>query len=307
MSELATAAAASPRVGFIGLGMMGVPMVRCLLRAGFTVAGFDLNPQALDTLKAEAGFIAMGSTGEAARSSDVLILMLPDSRIVDALLWDGDAGATPAALAAQLRPGQVLVDMGSSDPLRSRDNAARLAAMNLAFVDAPVSGGVKRAVDGSLAIMIGGEAANVETARPVLQAMGKTLVHVGAAGAGHAVKALNNYVSAAGLLAVSEALVAAQQFGIDARLVNQVFNASTGKNNTTEVKVENFMLSGRFNSGFALALMRKDVQTAHDFIAHMGTPAGFAALCTQTWADADDALGRGADHTAMFKFVKDQA
>lgn len=305
----ATAATAAQRVGFIGLGMMGVPMVRCLLRAGFAVAGFDLNPQALDTLKAEAGFTPMNSTRETAHSSDVLILMLPDSRIVDALLWDGDgdAGTTLAALATQLRPGQVLVDMGSSDPLRSRDNAAKLAAMGLAFVDAPVSGGVKRAVDGSLAIMIGGEAANVETVRPVLQAMGKTLVHVGAAGAGHAVKALNNYVSAAGLLAVSEALVAAQQFGIDAHLVNQVFNASTGKNNTTEVKVENFMLSGRFNSGFALALMRKDVQTAHDFIARMGTPAGFAALCTQTWVDADEALGRGADHTAMFKFVKDQA
>ena len=287
-------------VGFIGLGMMGLPMVRCLLRAGFSVAGFDLNPQAMASLGGDAGFAAMRSARDAALASEVLILMLPDSRIVDALLWDG----TPS-LAQQLRPGQVLVDMGSSDPLHSRENAARLAAQNLAFVDAPVSGGVKRAADASLAIMIGGEAANVDKVRPVLQAMGKTLVHVGSAGAGHAVKALNNYVSAAGLLAVSEALVAAQKFGIDARLVNQVFNASTGKNNTTEVKVENFMLSGSFDSGFALALMRKDLQTARAFIERMGTPAGFAALCAQTWTDADDALGRGADHTAMFKFIRD--
>ncbi len=303
MGSTTTATTPPLRVGFIGLGMMGVPMVRCLLRAGFAVAGFDLNPQALEGLKAEAGFTAMNTVRETAQHADVLILMLPDSRVVDALLWSGNADT---ALAAHLRPGQVLVDMGSSDPLRSRDNAARLAGLNLAFVDAPVSGGVKRAVDGSLAIMIGGEPAAVQTVRPVLQAMGKTLVHVGSAGAGHAVKALNNYVSAAGLLAVSEALVAAQKFGIDAQLVNQVFNASTGKNNTTEMKVENFMLSGRYNSGFALALMRKDLQTAQGFIEHMGTPAGFAALCTQTWAAADDALGRGADHTALFKFIQEQ-
>jgi 3-hydroxyisobutyrate dehydrogenase len=106
--------------------------------------------------------------------------------------------------------------------------------------------------------------------------MGKTLVHVGAAGAGHAVKALNNYVSASGLLAVCEALIAAEKFGIDPHLVNQVFNASTGKNNTTDVKVENFMLSGTFNSGFSLALMRKDLQTALDFITRMETPKTFA-------------------------------
>ena len=195
--------------------------------------------------------------------------------------------------------------MGSSDPVCSRDNAARLAALGIRFVDAPVSGGVRRAVDASLAIMIGGEPAAVEQARPVLQALGKTLVHVGSAGAGHAVKALNNYVSASGLLAVCEALVAAEKFGIDPKLVNQVFNASTGKNNTTEHKVESFMLSEAFNSGFSLALMRKDLQTAQGFISRMGTPGGFAANCLQTWTAAEAGLARGADHTAMFKFVRD--
>ncbi len=143
----------------------------------------------------------------------------------------------------------------------------------------------------------------VEQARPILQSMGKTMVHVGKAGAGHAVKALNNYVSAAGLLAVSEALVAAEKFGIDPQLVNQVFNASTGKNNTTEHKVENFMLSGKFNSGFAIALMRKDLNTAHAFIDRMGTPGEFAKLCFDTWADAEQTLKAGADHTALYQFV----
>ena len=147
---------------------------------------------------------------------------------------------------------------------------------------------------------------SVDPVRPVLQAMGKTLVHVGGAGAGHAVKALNNYVSASGLIAVCEALVAAEKFGIDPHLVNQVFNASTGKNNTTEHKVENFMLSEKYNSGFALALMRKDLQTAQGFIERMGTPGGFANVCLQTWAQAEQALDKGADHTAMHKFVRSQ-
>ncbi len=297
---------AAATVGFIGLGQMGVPMVRNLLRAGLTVLGFDLNPQALAGLADVPGFAAAASAAQLARECPTLVLMLPDSRIVDALLWGEPTAATPASgLAGLLKPGQLLIDMGSSDPVCSRDNAAKLTALGIHFVDAPVSGGVRRAIDGSLAIMIGGEPAAVELAHPVLQALGKTLVHVGEAGAGHAVKALNNFVSASGLLAVCEALVAAEKFGIDPKLVNQVFNASTGKNNTTEHKVENFMLSEAFNSGFSLALMRKDLQTAQGFIARMGTPGGFAANCLQTWAAAEAGLARGADHTAMFKFVRD--
>jgi len=284
---------------------MGVPMVRNLLRAGISVLGFDLNPQALAALADVPGFSAASSAAQLARDCPMLVLMLPDSRIVDALLWGEPAAAPAAGLAALLKPGQLLIDMGSSDPVCSRDNAAKLAALGIRFVDAPVSGGVRRALDASLAIMIGGEPEAVEQARPVLQALGKTLVHVGSAGAGHAVKALNNYVSASGLLAVCEALVAAEKFGIDPKLVNQVFNASTGKNNTTEHKVESFMLSEAFNSGFSLALMRKDLQTAQGFISRMGTPGDFAANCLQTWAAAEAGLARGADHTAMFKFVRD--
>lgn len=292
---------AAPVVGFIGLGQMGVPMTRSLLQAGFSVLGFDLNPKAAAQFADAPGFTAATSAAHVAQSCLQLILMLPDSRIVDALLWSDGTG-----LAAQMRPGQLLIDMGSSDPVHTRENAAKLAALAIPFVDAPVSGGVKRAVSATLSIMMGGDKAAVDQAMPLMAAMGKTLVHVGSSGSGHAVKALNNYVSAAGLLAVCEALVAAEKFGIDPHLANQVFNASTGKNNTTDVKVDNFMLSGAFNSGFALALMRKDLTTAQGFIERMGTPGGFAAECLQTWLQAEGALAPGADHTAMFKFVKEQ-
>jgi len=285
------------KLGFLGLGMMGLPMARNLLRGGFAVTGFDLQATAATALQGEAGYRVASSPDDAAKDADVLILMLPSSKVVDDLLWT-------QGLAQRLKPGQVVLDMSSSDPICSRENSQKLQALGIHFVDAPVSGGVKRAIDGSLSIMMGGEAAQIEAVRPILQAMGKTLVHVGAAGAGHAVKALNNYVSASGLLAVCEALVAAEKFGIDPHLVNQVFNASTGKNNTTEVKVENFMLSEKFNSGFALALMRKDLQTAQTFIDRMGTPDDFAQTCLKTWMAAEAGLGQGADHTAMYRHIR---
>jgi 3-hydroxyisobutyrate dehydrogenase len=284
---------------------MGAPMVRNLLRGGHSVRGYDLLPLASAQFAEDSAFFRAATPVEAVTNSSVVILMLPDSRIVDALLWgNGDRAVAGEGLASSLAAGTLLIDMGSSDPVRSRANFDRLQTLGIHFIDAPVSGGVKRAIDGSLSIMIGGERAAVGQAQPILQSMGKTLVHVGKAGAGHAVKALNNYVSAAGLLAVCEALVAAEKFGIDPQLVNQVFNASTGKNNTTEHKVENFMLSGKFNSGFAMALMRKDLNTAHAFIDRMGTPGEFAKLCFDTWADAEQTLKSGADHTALYQFVR---
>ncbi len=284
-------------IGFIGLGMMGVPMATNLLAAGHAVAGFDVQPNAGATLRDHASFTRVAAAHDIAGACDVVIFMLPDSGIVDRLLWDD-------GFASHMRSGALLIDMGSSDPLHSQANAAKLAALGLRFVDAPVSGGVKRAVSGTLAIMMGGDAAHVDAARPLLSSLGKTLVHVGPAGAGHAVKALNNYVSAAGLLAVCEALTAAEKFGIDPKVVNQVMDASTGKNNTTENKVVPFMLSGAFNSGFALSLMRKDLETAAGFIDQMRAPGDFAHACVARWREADAALGAGADHTAMYAHVQ---
>ena len=292
-----------PKIGFIGLGQMGVPMVRCLLKNNYEVSGFDLNSAVLASFSDDKSFHSKSTPQGVVESSDVIVFMLPDSNVVDQLLW-GESGTN--GIAQYLNAKKTLVDMGSSDPVRTRANADKLKAMGVAFVDAPVSGGVKRALDGTLSIMIGGDAVAVNAVTPILSAMGKTLTHVGQNGAGHAVKALNNYVSASGLLAVCEALVAAQKFGIDPHLANKVFNTSTGKNNTTDVKVENFMLSGTFGSGFSLALMRKDLQTALDFIDRMGTPDDFAKQCVSTWKAAESTLNKGADHTAMYKFILEQ-
>lgn len=282
------------KIGFIGLGMMGEPMAANLLKGGFEVAGFDVKADSAAALKGQPGYTRVASL-EALKGLETVILMVPDSKIVDSLLWE-------QGVAQRVAQGGCVIDMSSSEPLRSQANAKKLKEAGLDFIDAPVSGGVKRARDGSLAIMIGGEEAAVKRAMPVFEAMGKTLVHVGAAGAGHAVKALNNYVSASGLLAVCEALTAAEKFGIDPHIVNKVFSASTGKNNTTDNKVEQFMLNGAFNSGFALALMRKDLDTALAFIEAVGTPGDFAAACVASWRAANAALPAG-DHTAMYAFV----
>jgi 3-hydroxyisobutyrate dehydrogenase len=284
-------------VGFLGIGKMGRPMAGHLAAAGYDVLIYDRRREAAEQLAGTAGIRIAQAAQVVAQSCDVAVLMLPDSAIVNALLWND-------GFATSLGPGTLLLDMGSSDPNCTRDNQRRLAALGIAMVDAPVSGGVKRANDASLAIMAGGEAADFERARPLLETLGRTVVHVGPPGAGHALKALNNYVSASGMLAVCEALVAAQRFGIEPATANALFNASTGRNNTTEVKVEQFMLSGKFDSGFAIALMRKDIDTARALMRSLGSAHGFVDACSAAWHQAESGLAPDSDHTAIYAFIQ---
>jgi len=292
------------KIAFVGLGLMGVPMAKNLLKAGFQIAGFDLNKEVAEKFSGEKGFHFVSSPEQAIQNANVTILMLPDSSIIDAVLW-GSAGS--AGIASKLSGNSYLIDMSSSSPISSKENNKKLDQLGVKFIDAPVSGGVKKAIDGSLAIIVGGTKEHFEEVQGLLECMGKSIVHVGDAGAAHAVKALNNYVSAAGLIAVSEALNAANKFGLDPQVVNKVFNASTGRNNTTENKVENFMLNDAFNSGFSLALMSKDVQIALSFIEGMNCYANLAKQCVITASEANEKLGKGADHTAMYDYVRSQA
>ena len=295
--------ASDTKIAFVGLGLMGVPMAKNLLKAGYQIAGFDLNQEVAVKFSGEKGFQFVSSPEQAIQDANLTILMLPDSAIIDALLWGSNGSA---GIATQLRKNSYLIDMSSSSPISSKENNQKLEQLGIKFIDAPVSGGVKKAIDGSLAIIVGGKREYFGEVHPLLECMGKSIVHVGDAGAAHAVKALNNYVSAAGLIAASEALNAAKKFGLDPHVVNQVFNASTGRNNTTENKVENFMLNDAFNSGFSLALMRKDVQIALNFIENMNCYASLAKQCVLTAKEADEKLGKGADHTAMYDYVRSQ-
>jgi 3-hydroxyisobutyrate dehydrogenase len=178
--------------------------------------------------------------------------------------------------------------------------------MGLKLIDAPVSGGVRRVLDGTLTIMAGGDAADVERARPLFEAIGKAIIPTGPIGSGHAVKALNNYVSAAGLAAACEAALIAERFGVDPAVLVDVLNVSTGKNNSTEVKMKPFVLSGSFASGFAMALMAKDLRTAADLARQLGIGENGTGAAAGLWTEASSALGKSADHTEIHRFLARQ-
>lgn len=289
-------AEALPVVGLIGLGAMGLPMGACLVRAGYTVIGQDERAEQRERFAAEAGGMAATSLQDLGARSDVVITMLPNSAIVADVLF-GAGG-----LAAAMGPGKTLIEMSSGVPGATRDIGQRLSAQGIRIVDAPVSGGVKRAVTGELAIMVGGEAADVDAVEPVLKAMGKTVTRTGALGSGQAMKALNNLVSAAGFLVGVEALLIGRAAGLDPAVMVDVLNTSTGRNNSTDVKFKQFVLSRSFASGFSLDLMVKDLgialQVAHD--THTSAP--FSALCREMWGSAAAVLGPGQDHTALAQF-----
>ena len=194
--------------------------------------------------------------------------------------------------------------MSSSAPVGTRALGTDLAARGIALVDAPVSGGVKRAIDGTLAIMVGGEAADIERARPLLAAMGRDIFPTGALGSGHAMKALNNYVSAAGLAAAAEAVLVGERFGLDPGVMVDILNASTGRNNATENKLKQFILSRRYGAGFSLGLMAKDLRTALETAEATATPAPLAAACIAMWNAAEARLGGAADHTEIARYLE---
>lgn len=286
------------RIGFIGLGMMGAPMARRLAQAGYALVLNDADPERTralcDELRAEP------LTPETAATLDVLITMLPNSAVVEEVLLS-------KGLADALPRGATVIDMSSSEPVRSRTLGETLAAKGIGYLDAPVSGGVKRAVDGSLAILVGGEETLLARHRPVLEAMGRSILHIGAAGAGHAAKALNNFVSAAGLIATVEALHVAQRFGIDPAVMADVLNASTGRSNTSENKVKPFMLSGSFASGFSLKLMDKDLGIAQALASSVDYPLAFGRHGIALWHAVADKADASSDHTEMYRFLADEA
>jgi len=246
---------------------------------------------------AEVGGKAAASLRALGEASDIVITMLPTSKIVRSVLLDGDG------VAAGLRRGAIAIDMSSGVPAETAAIAEKLAAMGVAMLDAPVSGGVRKAVSGELAIMVGGDGKVALEVDPVLRAMGKSVIRAGGIGCGQAMKALNNLVSAGGFLIAIEALLIGKKFGLDPAVMVDILNASTGVNNSTQVKFKQFVLSGGYNAGFTLDLMVKDVGIALDVAKDLGVNTPFSALCRNIWSDAQADLGAGHDHTELAKFA----
>lgn len=286
-------------IAFIGLGQMGAPMTVNLLKAGYAVRGCDLSADARAALEA-AGGAAFASPAEAADGADGAITMLPNGRVVrEALLGEGGA-------AALLAPGSVVIDMSSSAPTDTRALGAELEEMDLHLVDAPVSGGVTKAVAGTLAIMAGGRPEAVAAAKPALSVLGERIFETGALGSGHAMKSINNFVGGSGVAAALEALLLAKTFGLDPELTVDILNASTGRNNATENKLKQFVLPETFAAGFGLALMAKDIGIADGLARELGLELPTLRNMAALWAEATEALPRGADHTELYRYLRDK-
>lgn len=281
------------RIGFIGIGNMGAPMAANVLRGGFALTVYDLDPARAQAFANEHGAQATADLGELGKSADAVVTMLPTGREVRDVLLQAQGGA----LAASLRPGAIVVDMSSADPVGTRTLGKELAARRLQLVDAPVSGGVPRAKDGSLAIMIGGDPKAVAAVKPLLARMGQKLFEVGNLGCGHAMKALNNFLAGTQFAAVSEAVTVGRHFGLDPAVMIDVINSSTGRSFASENLVKQHVLSGAFGTGFALGLLAKDVKIAADLAEQIGVDAPVGRLVRDLWGDARDQLGGDQDHT----------
>ncbi len=277
-------------IGFIGIGNMGWPMAANLVKAGFAVTVCDARPGHAAKFAAEVGGTAATDPVAAAKGMDCVVTIVPTSKQV-------------AEVAAQIVPvlaaGILVIDMTSGQPGKTREIAAELTARGVAMIDAPVSGGVPRAKTGELAIMVGGTDADLDRAEPVLKAMGTSIHRCGGIGAGQAMKALNNLVSAGGFLMGIEALLIGQRFGLEAGKMVDVLNASSGMTNSSQKKFKQYVLNRQFDDGFGLELMVKDLGIALEVGRDTNTPTPFSALCREMWASALSALGPGHNHTAM--------
>ncbi|MGV9744339.1 NAD(P)-dependent oxidoreductase [Rhodococcus zopfii] len=289
---------ADTRVGSVGLGAMGSPIAQNFSNAVPGLRVFDANADAVDRFVAGNPSAVRANGLADLAECDVVVLSLPTSDIVDAVVL-GDEG-----LLALLRPGSIVVDMGSSVPARTQRLAELAAERGIALVDAPVSGGVARAREADLAVMVGGAAQAVERVRPLLEATAREVIVVGPAGSGHAAKALNNLLAASGLVAAAEAMLVGAEFGIDQATLLAVINAGSGRNNTTETKYEKFVLSRSFASGFTAQLMRKDLGIALDLAREQGMTIGLGEELGRIWNEATEALDPAADQTEVVRYLE---
>jgi 3-hydroxyisobutyrate dehydrogenase len=288
-----------PQVGFIGVGNMGWPMAACLVRAGYSVRVNDARREIANNFVQQVGGSAPDTLCQLAGASDVVVTMLPTSVIVQQVLSSGDDN-----VLAGIKPGTVVIEMSSGVPSVTQELAEHVRALGGHLIDAPVSGGVSRAKTGELAIMVGGDTAVIDRMLPVLSAMGTSVLRTGAVGSGQAMKALNNLVSAGGFLIGIEALLIGQRFGLDPAVMVDVLNAATGMNNSTQKKFKQFVLSRKFNAGFTMGLLAKDLSIALQVGRETATPTPVSALCKELVVAAQTMFGSDADHTEMARLCE---
>jgi 2-hydroxy-3-oxopropionate reductase len=287
------------KIGFIGLGVMGAPMARHVLAAGYPLAVHSRSAPPVDALIGE-GASRASTPAEVAAASDVVITMVPDTPDVEVVLF-GEQGVVDG-----VSDGSLVIDMSTIDPIATRAFADRLGANGVTMLDAPVSGGQVGAETGTLSIMVGGPAAAFERARPLFEAMGSTIVHVGPSGAGQVAKACNQLVIASAVEAVGEAFVLAAKAGVDPAKVREALLGGFAGSKVLEVHGQR-MLDGAFDPGFRSALMAKDGRIVLEAAERLGAPVpGFRAVAERL--DAMLPAGRGElDYAALVTLLEDEA
>jgi 3-hydroxyisobutyrate dehydrogenase len=291
-------------VGFIGLGNMGFPMASRLADAGYALTVYDVKNDVQAAFLEKNHARIADSPAKAADRNDIVITMLPDSKAVSMVVLGTE---TTEGMIGTMTPGSILVDMSSSSPTETQKIGKLLAARDICMIDAPVSGGVPKAKSGELAVIAGGEIETMERCRPIFEVMGSRIFHSGPLGSGHAVKALNNMCSAAGLIAAAEVLLVGRRFGVNHKIMNNILNASTGRNNSTENKMDRYVFSRNFSSGFSMDLMVKDLTTATNLAQDLGVPFLFSSTCRELWAAAQAGLEKGVDHTSVVCWFEELA
>lgn len=288
------------KIGFIGVGNMGHPMAANLLKGGFDVSVFDARPETAAAFVAQHGGKVAASLTEVAHGADAIITMLPNDKIVRAVML-GAGGA-----ASAMTQGAVLIDMGTCDPTGTQQTAAELQQLGLHMIDAPVMGGVVFAKDATLNIMAGGSAKLVARCTPVLKAMGRAVTHCGATGSAHAMKALANYVNACALINAIEALTIGKKFGLDVKMMaDGLATMCAGRNHPIEKKVIPQVLTRKYATGMALGFIAKDVRIAVDVAHAIGAAVPLGEAVSQLWSDAAIKVGAGVDQTEIVRYWED--
>lgn len=287
-------------IGFLGLGAIGTPMA-ARLAAGHRVTVWNRTPGRAREFAAAHGATAVATPRKVAAAASVVLTCLPTSREVETVI-EGDQG-----LLAGFQPGSLLLDCTSGDPASSRRIARRLAEYQVAFADAPVSGGTDGAAAGTLTVMVGGDEAVFLRARPVLEAFGGRIEHMGPVGTGHAMKAVNNALLAVNILAVGEGAAALVRSGIAPGRIFDVLNASSGRSFVSERLVPERVLTGGFPNTFRLALLAKDAGIAHHLLEETGVEGPVISAALTRLRQALEALGDGADYLEAIRVIERQA
>lgn len=274
-------------IGVVGLGNMGLGMVRTLLRDGFSVVGFDLSPER--QAEAAAGATIVARLPELFEACPTIVLSLPTANHVRTVLT-GDEG-----LGARDMDPRLVIDTTTSEPDVTRELDAVLRTQGHILIDAPVSGGPAGANSGNLTMMVGGGDADVARAMPVLNSLGGKITHVGPVGAGHAVKIVNNMLVASHLLTMSEAVRLGNAAGVTTENLIAALNAGSGRSAISEVNYPKWVMNGAFDSGFTMGLMRKDVRLAMALAKEKDVSLPVSGLAGQIWAASAEVLADDAD------------